>query len=226
MKNYILAAGLLILLGTQSFAAAGRPAWSLFSETAYNLKPGSWEASAIGWANYGLSDKLQMGTNGILDIVQMPNFYAKYVVLQESDTRPFQLAVSGSLYYPLAASTPISTDVALNISRALANGDYIVHAGVKNTTNINDTPLATSNPINTPGLGFKAGLITNQSDSSHFYLEAYSNWIPIGRSSEIAVGGDWVTGNMTIALGGLFYSSDSADRRANFLPFVNAKWDF
>ena len=225
MKNHILVAGLLILLGTQSFAAAGRPAWSLFSETAYNLKPGSWETSVIGWANYGLSDRFQMGTNGILDIVQIPNIYGKLVVVQESDKTP-QVAISSSVYYPMAVSTPISTDFAVNIARAVSDGNFILHAGIKETINLNDTTVATTNPINTPGLGFKAGIITNQSDSSHFYAEAYSNWIPIGRSSEIAVGGDFVTGNMTIALGGLFYSSESADRRASFLPFVNAKWDF
>ena len=225
MKNYSLVIGLLILLGTQSFAAAGRPAWSLFSETAYNLKPGSWETSVIGWANYGISERFQMGTNGILDVVQIPNLYGKLVVVQESEKTP-QVAISSSIYYPLAVSTPISTDFAVNIARAVGDGNFILHAGIKETINLNDTTVATTNPINTPGLGFKAGIITNQSDSSHFYAEAYSNWIPIGRSSEIAVGGDFVTGNMTIGVGGLFYSSDSIDRRANFLPFVNAKWDF
>jgi hypothetical protein len=146
-------------------------------------------------------------------------------LIEESETRP-QVSLGGSYYYPLAASTPISTDVALNISRALDNGNYIIHAGLKQTSNFNDTTVATTNPLNTPGLGLKAGIITNQSDTTHFYLETYSNWVPIGRSSEIALGGDFVNGNMTIALGGLFYSSDSSDRRANFLPFINAKWDF
>jgi hypothetical protein len=225
MKNYILVIGLLLLLASQSFAAAGRPAWSLFSETAYNLKPGSWETTVIGWANFGLSDRFQIGTNGILDVVQVPNIYAKCVLLEESETRP-QISISGSYYYPLAVSTPISTDVALNVSRAVSDGNFILTGGIKQTSNFNDTTVATTNPINTPGLGFKAGLIANSSDTSHFYLEAYSNWVPIGRSSEVAIGGDFLAGNMTLALGGLFYSSDSSDRRANFLPFVNAKWDF
>ncbi|MBN3033142.1 MAG: hypothetical protein JW873_03510 [Candidatus Saganbacteria bacterium] len=226
MKSFIIVIGLLILLCSQGLAAPARPAWSLFSETAYNLKPGTWEVTIIGWANYGLSDRFQLGTNAILDMVQVPNVYAKCVLLEESDLRPFQIALSGSLYYPLAASTPISTDVALNVSRAVSDGNFIITGGIKQTSNFNDTTVATANPINTPGIGLKAGIITNQSDAVRFYLEAYSNWVPIGRSSEIAVGGDYVAGNMTVALGGLFYSSDSSDRRANFLPFINAKWDF
>ena len=227
MKNNILvlALGLLIVLSSSCFAAAGRPAWSLFSETAYNLKPGQWNASLIGWANYGLSTKFQAGTNVLLDVFQLPNAYVKYVLVEESETAP-QVSIGSSLYYPLAASTPITTDFALNLSRALDNGNFIVHGGIKQTNNINDTGLATSNPINTPGLGFKAGLITNQSDTTHLFFEAYSNWIPIGRSSEIAVGGDFISDGKLISVGGLFYAADSMDRRANFLPFVNVQWMF
>ncbi|MFA4844893.1 MAG: hypothetical protein WC632_08120 [Candidatus Margulisiibacteriota bacterium] len=227
MKNNVLviALGLLIVFGPASFAATGRPAWSLFSETAYNLKQGQVNASMIGWVNYGLTNKLQVGTNGLLDIFQVPNFYGKYVLVEESDLAP-QVSIGSSLYYPLAASTPISVDFAVNLSRAFDNGNYIVHGGIKQTTNINDSALATSNPINTPGLGFKAGVITNQSDLSHFFVEAYANWVPIGRSSELAVGADFISENRTVSVSGLFYAADSMDRRASFLPFVNVQWSF
>lgn len=215
----------LLIISSPTFAASGRPAWSLFSDTAYNLKQGQWNVNLIGWVNYGVTSKLQLGTNGLLDLFQVPNFYGKFVVVEESDST-LQVAVASSLYYPLAASTPISTDVALLLSRSLDSGNYILHAGIKQTTNINDSPLATSNPINTPGVGIKAGLITNQSDTNHFFIEAYQNWIPIGRSSELAVGADFVSENRTVSFGGLFYAADSMDRRASFLPFVNVQWGF
>lgn len=227
MKNsfFAIAACILILFGSQSLAATTKPSWSLFSETAYNLKQGQWNTSILGWANYGLASKFQIGTNGILDIFQIPNVYGKFVLVEESDTAP-QVSIGSSLYYPLAANTPISTDFSVIVSRGLDNGNYILHGGIKQTTNINDTGIATSNPINTPGVGFKVGLITNQSDLSHFFFEAYSNWIPIGRSSEIAVGADFVNGNQTVSFGGLFFASDSTDRRASLLPFANMQWIF
>jgi len=214
---------LLFILGSQSLAATSRPAWSLFSDTAYTLKQGQWNVNLISWANYGLTDNFQLGSNGLLDILQIPNIYGKYVLIEESAAAP-QVSVGSSLYYPLAASTPISTDFSIIVSRAIDNGNYIVHGGIKQTININDSNQVTSNPINTPGLGLKAGVITNQSDQSHFFVEAYLNWIPIGRSSEFAVGADFISENRTVSFGGLFYAADSMDRRASFLPFVNVQW--
>lgn len=225
MNNKCIAiiAFVLILIGSQSFAATSKPSWSLFSDTAYNIKQGQWNVSLIGWANYGLSDKFQIGTNGILDLLQIPNIYGKCVVIEESQSSP-QVSIGSSIYYPLAASTPVSTDISIILSKALDSGNYILHGGIKQTTNFNDTTLSSTNPINTPGLGYKVGIITNQSDLSHFFVEAYSNWVPIGRSAEIAVGADFVSENRTLSIGGLFYASDSMDRRASFLPFINMQW--
>ncbi|MFA4967355.1 MAG: hypothetical protein WC624_03955 [Candidatus Margulisiibacteriota bacterium] len=226
MKNNIIALviGFLILAGSQSMAAS-KPSWALFSDTAYTLKEGKWNVSLIGWANYGLSNKIQIGTNALLTLFQIPNVYGKYVVVEESDSAP-QISLGSSIYYPLAASTPISTDYSVIISRGIDNGNYILHGGLKLTANINDSSQPSSNPINTPGLGYKAGLITNQSDLTHLFFEAYSNWIPIGRSSEIAVGADFLSEGRTISFGGLFYAADSSDRRANILPFANVQWNF
>jgi hypothetical protein len=225
MKNIISAIVIgILLLGSQSMAAS-KPAWGLFSETAYNLKEGQWNVSLIGWANYGMTNKLQLGTNGILYLFQIPNVYGKLVMVEESETAP-QVAIGSSLYYPLAVSTPISTDLSVTVSRGFDNGNYILTGGIKETFNINDTTVATSNPINTPGLGFKVGFIANKSDANHFFIEAYSNWVPIGRSSEIGIGTDFVSGNQTLTFGGLFYAADSMNQRASFLPFVNAQWTF
>ena len=224
-KNLISAvAVIMVMISTQSFAAS-KPSWALFSETAYNLSEGRWNVSLIGWANYGMTDRLQLGTNGILYLFQIPNIYAKYVLAEETDKSP-QISVGSSLYYPLVASTPVSTDLSLIFSRSIDNGNYILHGGVKVTSNINDNNVPSSNPINTPGLGYKAGIIINKSELSHFFVEAYSNWIPIGRSFEIGVGGDFVRDNTTLSYGGLFYSADSSDRRANVVPFVNVQWSF
>ena len=226
MKNTLSAViiGVLLFFGSQSMAVT-KPAWALFSDTAYNLKEGQWNVSLIGWANYGISNRLQLGTNVLLYFAQIPNVYGKYVLVEETATAP-QIAIGSSLYYPLAASTPISSDFCLNLSRSFDNGNYIVHGGIKETININDTSAVTSNPINTPGLGLKVGLITNKSDTTHFFIEGYSNWIPVGRSTEIGIGADFVSENRTITFGGLFYAADSMDRRASFLPFVNIQWTF
>ncbi len=226
MKNNIIALviGLILLAGSQSLAAS-KPCWALFSDTAYTLKQGKWNMDVIGWANYGMSDKFQIGTNALLYLFQTPNVYGKYVVVEESDSAP-QVSLGASIYYPLVASTPISTDYSVILSKGLDNGNYILHAGLKWTANINDTSAPSSNPINSPGLGYKAGLITNQSDVTHIFFEAYSNWIPIGRSSEMAVGADFLNEGRTIGVGGLFYAADSSDRRANIIPFANVQWNF
>ena len=226
MKRNIFAAvaGLMILLCTQSIAAIKSP-WALFSDTAYNLKEGQWNVSLIGWANYGLTNRFQVGTNGILYLFQIPNDYGKYVLAEESDTSP-QISIASSLYYPLSSSTPISTDLSIILSRGIDNGNFIIHGGVKITTNINDNSVPSSNPITSPGLGYKVGLITNKSDATHFFVEAYSNWIPIGRSSEIGVGADFTSENRTVSFGGLFYAADTMDRRGSFTPFANVQWTF
>jgi len=226
MKNKLIAAviGILVLAGIGNCSAT-KPKWALFSDTAYTLNEGKWNVNIIGWANYGLTSKLQLGTNGLLYLFQIPNVYGKYVVVEESDSKP-QVSLGSSIYYPLQTNTPISTDYSVIFSRAIDNNNYILHGGLKLTVNINDSSKPSSNPINTPGVGYKAGLITNQSDQTHLFIEGYFNWIPIGRSSEIAVGGDFINENRVISVGGLFYSSDSQDRRANVIPFANVQWNF
>lgn len=227
MKNILIAMliGLIIFSGSQCLAAASKPCWSLFSDTAYTLKEGKWNVNIIGWANYGLADKFQVGTNFLLYLFQTPNVYGKYVIIDETVNQP-QVSLGSSIYYPLVASTPISTDFSAIISKGIADNNYILHAGLKWTANINDKNVPSSNPINSPGLGYKAGIITNQSDTTHIFFEVYSNWIPIGRSSEMAVGADFLSEGRTISFGGLFYASDSSDRRANVLPFANVQWNF
>ncbi len=214
----------IMLCSSQSFAMS-KPSWSLFSDTAYNMKEGSWNISAIGWANYGLTDRFQIGTNGLLYLFQIPNIYGKYSLIEETAEKP-QISIGASLYYPLVSSTPISEDISIIMSRSLDGGNYILHGGVKLTTNINDSSVPSSNPVNSPGLGYKAGVIINKSDLTHFFLEAYFNWIPINRSSAIGAGADYFIDNKTVSFGGLFYASDSSDRRASFMPFANVQWTF
>jgi hypothetical protein len=224
-KTIAIVIGIVLLAGVPGLAANSKPCWSLFSDTAYTLKEGKWNVNIIGWANYGLTNKLQLGTNGLLYLFQIPNVYGKYVLVEESDSKP-QVSLGSSIYYPLQTNTPISTDYSVIFSRAIDNNNYILHGGLKLTVNINDSSQPSANPINTPGVGYKFGLITNQSDQTHLFFEAYSNWIPIGRSSEIAVGADFLYEGRVISFGGLFFSSDSQDRRANVIPFANVQWNF
>ncbi|HTY13503.1 MAG TPA: hypothetical protein VMD02_04885, partial [Candidatus Omnitrophota bacterium] len=132
MKNIIivLAIGMVIMTASQSLAAGAKPCWSLFSDTAYTLKEGKWNVDLIGWANYGMSDRFQLGTNALLYLFQTPNVYGKYVVYEETDSQP-QVSLGSSIYYPLVASTPISTDFSAIVSKGVDSGNYILHAGLK-----------------------------------------------------------------------------------------------
>ena len=119
-KTYTLATQELTTSLQMPASNLTRTPWGLISDTAFTLRGGQFNISALGWITYGLMDKAQVGTNYLADIFQIVNLYWKYNFLDEGEYYP---AVSiGAIHYsgPLKINNIGSgTDWSINLTKQI-----------------------------------------------------------------------------------------------------------
>ncbi len=143
MRQYfilILILGLIIIAPAEAnyLSSDSKPLGSLFGNTAYNLRQGRTSVDLFTWYSYGITDRLQIGSNMIFNIAALSsstttesiariyNINVKYQLSEETDASVAS-AIAASSFFSSDGSFAVG-DIKLYVAKFIKKNVWGLHA--------------------------------------------------------------------------------------------------